>query len=141
MAAIDGKWEVAVHTPFGDMKNILEVKDLHVDIGMHEGTLTPVRGVSFEIKKPSQIHVKGKSSSEDTLDDVSDEEAKDAEKTVLKDANIIGTMVHKLMEVLVTSGNKVDIKKLIEEILKEFVYYDEAAARKILEAKERINRE
>ena len=30
--------------------NIIEVKDLHVDIAMSEGTLTPVRGVNFEIK-------------------------------------------------------------------------------------------
>ena len=31
--------------------NILEVKDLHVDIRMAEGLLTAVRGVNFEIKK------------------------------------------------------------------------------------------
>ncbi len=37
MAAIDGKWEVAVHTPFGDMKNILEVKEVE---GKLEGTAT-----------------------------------------------------------------------------------------------------
>ena len=37
MAAIDGKWEVAVHTPFGDMKNILDVKEVD---GKLEGTAT-----------------------------------------------------------------------------------------------------
>ena len=31
--------------------NILEVKDLHVDIKLSEGILTAVRGVNFEIKK------------------------------------------------------------------------------------------
>ena len=33
-----------------DNQNIIEVKDLHVDISMLEGTLTPVRGVSFGIE-------------------------------------------------------------------------------------------
>ena len=32
-------------------ENILEVKDLHVDIHMTEGLLTAVRGVNFEMKK------------------------------------------------------------------------------------------
>ena len=31
-------------------ENILEVKDLHVDIHMTEGLLTAVRGVNFEMK-------------------------------------------------------------------------------------------
>ena len=28
MAAIDGKWNIAVHTPFGDMKSVLDVKEV-----------------------------------------------------------------------------------------------------------------
>ena len=41
--------------------NIIEVKDLHVDINMMEGTLTPVRGVNFEIKKGETLGLVGES--------------------------------------------------------------------------------
>ena len=37
--------------------NILEVKDLHVDIHMSEGLLTAVRGVNFEMKKVYELYV------------------------------------------------------------------------------------
>jgi len=41
--------------------NILEVKDLHVDIRMTEGLLTAVRGVNFEIKKGETLGLVGES--------------------------------------------------------------------------------
>ena len=41
--------------------NIIEVKDLHVDIKMMEGTLTPVRGVNFEIKRGETLGLVGES--------------------------------------------------------------------------------
>ncbi len=41
--------------------NIIEVKDLHVDIKMLEGLLTPVRGVNFEIKKGETLGLVGES--------------------------------------------------------------------------------
>ena len=41
--------------------NILEVKDLHVDIHTSEGTLTAVRGVNFEIKKGETLGLVGES--------------------------------------------------------------------------------
>ena len=41
--------------------NILEVKDLHVDIHMTEGLLTAVRGVNFEIKKGETLGLVGES--------------------------------------------------------------------------------
>ena len=41
--------------------NILEVKDLHIDIKMMEGTLTPVRGVNFEIKRGETLGLVGES--------------------------------------------------------------------------------
>ncbi len=44
-----------------EKENIIEVKDLHVDIKMMEGTLTPVRGVNFEIKKGETLGLVGES--------------------------------------------------------------------------------
>ena len=41
--------------------NILEVKDLHVDIRMSEGLLTAVRGVNFEMKKGETLGLVGES--------------------------------------------------------------------------------
>ena len=41
--------------------NILEVRDLHVDIHTAEGTLTAVRGVNFEIKKGETLGLVGES--------------------------------------------------------------------------------
>ena len=42
-------------------ENILEVKDLHVDIRMSEGLLTAVRGVNFEMKKGETLGLVGES--------------------------------------------------------------------------------
>lgn len=42
-------------------ENILEVKDLHVDIHMTEGLLTAVRGVNFELKRGETLGLVGES--------------------------------------------------------------------------------
>ncbi len=43
------------------MKPIIQVKDLHIHIEMDEGTLTPVRGVSFEIRPGETLGLVGES--------------------------------------------------------------------------------
>ena len=44
-----------------DKNNILEVRDLHVDIPLSEGLLTAVRGVNFEMKKGETLGLVGES--------------------------------------------------------------------------------
>ena len=44
-----------------EKENILEVKDLHIDIRMSEGLLTAVRGVNFEMKKGETLGLVGES--------------------------------------------------------------------------------
>lgn len=44
-----------------EKENMIEVKDLHVDINMLEGKLTPVRGVNFEIKEGETLGLVGES--------------------------------------------------------------------------------
>lgn len=73
---------------------------------------------SHEIKRPSMIKVKGKSSEEDDFADVTSTEVRTHE--VRKDAAIVGTMVHRIMEVLVSSKNKVDLDKLVKETAMEY---------------------
>ena len=41
--------------------NILEIKDLHVDIRLSEGLLTAVRGVNLEMKKGETLGLVGES--------------------------------------------------------------------------------
>ena len=44
-----------------DNNNIVEVKDLKINIKIDEGTLTAVRGVNFEIKKGETLGLVGES--------------------------------------------------------------------------------
>lgn len=73
---------------------------------------------SHEIKRPSMIKVKGKSSDEDDFADVSSDEVRTHE--IRRDAAIVGTMVHRVMEVLVSSKNRVDLDKLVKETAMEY---------------------
>lgn len=73
---------------------------------------------SYEIKRPSHIMLKGKTASEDNFED--EESAKIRTETVRKNANIIGTLVHGLMEALVSSRNKADLSALANELTMEY---------------------
>ncbi len=85
---------------------------------------------SYVIVKPSGIKAKGKTSSEDEYEDVTD--AAVTKNKGRKNAAIIGTMVHKLMEVLVSSRNNIELDKLAKEIANEYFLYGQEEFEKML---------
>ncbi len=73
---------------------------------------------SYMIKLPSRIRLKSVLSSEDDFEDAKEEEVRKQQSN--KNPALVGTIVHRLMEVLVTSGNSVDLEKTIKEICGEY---------------------
>lgn len=78
---------------------------------------------SYSVRKPSTITLHGVTSSEDDYEDKAvdvlwrniPEQSKSREQALL-----LGTMVHRLMEVFVSSGNKADLNELVVETVKEY---------------------
>ena len=78
---------------------------------------------SYTIRKPSTVTLKGVTSSEDNYEDKASDElaSTKAERGKTREqALLIGTMVHKLMEVLVSSGNKADLEGVVTETVREY---------------------
>jgi ATP-dependent exoDNAse (exonuclease V) beta subunit len=73
---------------------------------------------SFSILRPSQIKLKGKTSSEDDFEDAQESEVRT--HTVRANAAVIGTLVHSLMEALVSSRNTAPLSMLVREIASEY---------------------
>ena len=81
------------------------------------------KAASYSIRKPSTVTLKGVTSSEDDYEDKAvDEIGREAEapSRTREQALLIGTMVHRVMEVLVSSGNKADLDKLVLETVREY---------------------
>ncbi len=74
---------------------------------------------TYEIRRPSMIKVKGRSEEND-FEDAEDEQART--RVVRKDPALVGTMVHKLMETMVSAGDQIDLKDTVQEILSEYAY-------------------
>ena len=75
----------------------------------------------YSIKLPSQIKLKSRLSSEDDYEDIAEEKT-DKRRNTNKKRNpaLIGTLVHRLMEVLISSKNRADIKASVMEICSEY---------------------
>ena len=73
---------------------------------------------SFSILRPSQIKLKGKTSSEDDFEDAQESEVRT--HTVRANAAVIGTLVHSLMEAMVSSRNTAPLSMLVREIASEY---------------------
>lgn len=73
---------------------------------------------SYAIRRPSQIKLKGKTSAEDDFEDIQTESVRT--HTVRDNAAVIGTLVHSLMEVMVSSRNSTTLHTLVREIASEY---------------------
>lgn len=73
---------------------------------------------SYSLRKPSTIILKGITSSEDDYEDKSADEIKEVKH--IRNAALMGTMVHKMMETIIMSGNKAKRDVMINEIIKEY---------------------
>ena len=72
---------------------------------------------SYVIRRPSMIRTESVITPEEEYSElIMDERPSEA----ARDPRLTGTIVHRLMEVLVSSGNQVDLKKAVDEILNEY---------------------
>ena len=83
---------------------------------------------TFKVENPSRLHVLSKLSEspeaggeEEAAEQASGpEEEKEGPSGGRRFATLLGTMIHKLMEMLVTTRNTVDSKAAVEEIIREY---------------------
>ena len=73
---------------------------------------------SYSLRKPSTITLKGVTSSEDDYEDKSADEIREVKH--IRNAALMGTMVHKMMETIIMSGNTAERDAMIAEIIKEY---------------------
>ena len=78
-----------------------------------------VTKASFEVLKPSQVKAKALTDSEDEFEDASDADTVRTDQRKRNPA-LIGTIVHRLMEMLVSSQNTVDLEQAIQEIALDY---------------------
>lgn len=78
---------------------------------------------TYTITRPSQIKIKTRIQSEDDYEDGMDDEVRKREIRI--DAALVGTMVHKLMECIVSATNKPDKDTLIKNIINDMEVTDD----------------
>ena len=73
---------------------------------------------SFAVLRPSVIRTKALTSSEDELDDAEDEDVRTDRRK--RSPALTGTIVHRLMEMLVSSKNRIDLDGAVQEIARDY---------------------
>ena len=101
-----------------------------------EGGLS--KEISYKILRPSKVTLKSRTASEDDYEDLADEEIRSRE--VRRDAALVGTLVHRLMEILVNSGNRVDRESAVEAILSEYGAQNDSYKELLLRVCDRIQK-
>ncbi len=84
---------------------------------------------TYEILRPSRINVKGRSEDAD-VETADDEQART--RIIRENPALVGTMVHKLMETIVSAKDRIDLKETVQEILNEYDYKKEDGEKLLL---------
>ena len=108
-------------SPYAPARDEKSAEELYRDgkAGLIDLSDTVTRAESYEVLRPSMIRTKALTSSEDEFEDAAnaDEVRKDQRK---HNPALIGTIVHRLMEMLVSSGNMVDLDEAVREIALDY---------------------
>ena len=140
---VEGRWESLPEGTPQELKEreTVSIAELYDEAGAEDSLRTDSVRKTYEIVRPSAVKVKGRSEAEEeyleeadggdkasagTGEDVAaaDPAGGTAARKVKgrPDATVIGTMVHRVMEVLVSSRNQVDAAALIKETVDEYGY-------------------
>ncbi len=92
--------------------------DIYAEGGSLDLSADGPRAKSFGILRPSVIRTKALTSSEDELDDAQDEDVRTDRRK--RNPALAGTIVHRLMEMLVSSGNRTDLDAAVLEIARDY---------------------
>lgn len=99
-----------------EIKEAVFAEELYAEGEREAVCLDASAAQSYEIRRPSQIKLKSKISSED---DFEDETSRHTER-LHRNAAVTGTLVHRLMEALVSSKNTVSLEAAAAEIASEY---------------------
>ena len=140
---VEGRWESFPEGTPQEQKEreVISIAELYDEAGAEDCLKTDSVRKTYEIVRPSAVKVKGRSEAEEEYleetaggDKASDGTGENSatvnpedDGTARKakgrpDATVIGTMVHRVMEVLVSSRNQVNAAALIKETVDEYGY-------------------
>ena len=96
---------------------------IQAEAGQSAAQMKNAAALTYCISRPSLLKVKSKTSSEDEYDDMI---ASDIEKASRRrHASLIGTMTHRMMELLVLSGGNMDTETLVRTVMSEYDVFGE----------------
>ncbi len=102
---------VSLYDPPSETK---QASELYAQCSPLELSAPGPRSASFALLRPSMIKVKALTASEDELDDAAAEDVRRDRRK--RNPALVGTIVHRLMEMLVSSGDRIDLDKAVQEI-------------------------
>ena len=105
-----------LHAPVPDKVSASELYKGNRTVDLSDPALAKA---TFEVLRPSQVKVKALTDSEDEFDDTSEAETVRSNRKK-HDPALIGTIVHRLMEMLVSSRNTVVLEDAIQEIAQDY---------------------
>ena len=105
--------------PYDSAVSEISAVDLYENRKVVDLSDPKIRVQSFGVLRPSQVKTKALTDSEDEFEDVSDADTVRTDQRKRNPA-LIGTIVHRLMEMLVSSKNTVDLEQAIQEIALDY---------------------